>query len=554
MKNRLEGKLSWLLFVLFMLPAVYSTADDRHRFNLARQLSIFNSIIKELNLFYVDSIMPEKMMKKTIDGMLRSLDPYTEYYPENEDDELRMLTTGKYAGIGSIIRYHTGKKTTVIAGPYEGMPAHRAGLRSGDVIVSVDAVPVAGMSTDSVSNLLRGEPGSTLVLEIERPGKKGNMTVKIERESIALPPISYYGIIAGDVGYILLDRFTKDCVKEMRRAIVDLKKRGAASFVIDLRGNGGGLLNEAVDIVNLFVPKGECVVKTKGKIKQSNEEYRTRKEPVDSASPVAVLVDGQTASASEIVAGALQDLDRAVVVGSRTFGKGLVQSTRPVNGGGHLKLTTAKYYIPSGRCVQALDYSHMIDDGRSTRIPDSLTNVFRTSAGREVRDGGGIRPDVEPKSEELSTLLFYLLQDMSLFDFATQFRQNNETVDSAEHFVVTDEVYSEFKDFLKSRGFSYDLQSTKYLADLKKIIEIEGLGEVVKGEIESLEKKLHTNLDYALAHFEKDVKNLLATEILSRYYGQTGEIVYGLREDADIKEAVGILHSPDRYRSILSPQ
>ena len=554
MKKIVNNRLSQVLFLLIMLLATQTIADDRQKFNLARQLSVFNSIVKELNLFYVDSIMPEKMMRKTIDGMLRNLDPYTVYYPEDEDEELRMMTTGKYAGIGSIIRYHTDKKTTVIAGPYEGMPAQKAGLRTGDVIISVDGVKVAGMSTDSVSNMLRGEPGSTLVLEVERPGKKGVFPVRIVRESIALPPIGYYGIIEENVGYILLDRFTKDCAKEMRRAIVDLKKQGAVSFIIDLRNNGGGLLNEAVDIVGLFVPKGELVVSTKGKIKQSNEEYKTSKEPVDKDSPVVVLVNGQSASASEILAGALQDMDRAVIVGSRTYGKGLVQSTRPVNGGGYLKLTTAKYYIPSGRCVQALDYSHMIDDGRSTRVPDSLTTVFHTAAGREVRDGGGIRPDVETKSEELSTLLYYLLQDMAIFDFATLFRVKNDTIGTAESYMVGDEVYSEFKDYLKSKGFSYDLQSVKFLADLKKIMEIEGLSELAKDEIASLEKKLQSNLDYSLIHFEKDVKDLLATEILSRYYGQKGEIIYGLREDVDIKEAVEVLRSSNRYKEILSPE
>ena len=543
----------FLLAIIAICFTATSNADDKHRLHLARQLSIYNNIVKELNLFYVDSIMPEKMINKSIDAMLRNLDPYTEYYPEEKNEELKMMTTGKYAGIGSVIRYHTDKKTTVIAEPYESMPAYKAGLRAGDLILSVNGIDVKEMSTDSVSDLLRGEPGTPLTLEIERPGKKGKMNVTLERASIALPPIAYYGIQEGNVGYILLESFTDDCAKKMRRAVIELKRQEAESFVIDLRGNGGGLLNEAVDIVNLFVPKGKVIVTTKGKTKQSNETYKTTSEPIDTVSPIAVLVDGQTASASEIVAGSLQDLDRAVVIGSRTFGKGLVQSTRPVNYGGYLKLTTAKYYIPSGRCVQALDYSHMIDDGRTSRVPDSLTNVYHTSAGREVRDGGGIRPDVEPKPEELSTLLYYLIQDMAIFDFATEFKLKNKEIATADSFVVSDAVYTEFCEYLKKRGFTYDLQSAKMLKELKKMIEFEGFTAITKDDMEALEKKLHTNLDHSLTHFCKDVKDLVADEIIKRYYGRQGEIIYSLRQDSELKEAFTILKDSERYRKILSP-
>ena len=542
-----------LLLLVAFIPSTTVKADDKHKFQLSRQLSIFNAILKDLNLFYVDSIMPEKMMKKTIDAMLRNLDPYTVYYPKEESDELKMMTTGKYAGIGSIIRFHTDKKTTVIAEPYENMPAYKAGLRAGDLIWAINGKSIKGMSTDSVSDMLRGEPGTSLTLEIERPGKKGKTNVTIERASIALPAIPYYGIHNGDVGYILLESFTDNCAKKMRRAIIELKKAGAKSFIIDLRGNGGGLLNEAVDIVNLFVPKGKVIVTTKGKIKQANETYKTQNEPIDTVSPIAVLVNSETASASEIVAGSLQDLDRGVVIGSRTFGKGLVQSTRQVNYGGYLKLTTAKYYIPSGRCVQALDYSHMIDDGRTSRLPDSLTNVFHTAAGREVRDGGGIRPDVEPKSDELSTLLFYLIQDMAIFDFATDFRIKNDTIEGADKFTISDEVYAEFTEYLKKRGFTYDLQSAKILKDLKKMIEFEGFTTITKEEIENLEKKLHANLDHSLEHFKDDVKDIVADEIIKRYYGNKGEIIYNLREDKDLKEAFAILKDNERYRKILSP-
>ena len=542
-----------LAICVALIPFITTKADDKQRHQLARQMSIYSSIINELNLFYVDSIMPEKMMKRSIVAMLNSLDPYTVYYSEEESDELKMMTTGKYAGIGSVIRYHTTKGTTVLAQPYEDMPAHKAGLLAGDLIISIDSKPVKGMSTDSVSEMLRGEPGTKLMLEIERPGKKETIIVKLERENIALPPISYYGMLDEKTGYILLESFTEGCAKKMRMAIVGLKKKGAKSFVIDLRGNGGGLINEAVEIVNLFIPKGKTIVTTKGKTQQANEEYTAHKEPIDTECMLAILVDGHSASASEIVAGALQDLDRAVIVGSRTFGKGLVQSSRPIHGGGILKLTTAKYYIPSGRCVQALDYSHMMDEGRSSRIPDSLTNVFYTQAGREVRDGGGIRPDFEPKTEELSTLLYYLMQDMSLFDFATEYKIKNDSIAPASDFNIDDTTYSEFCEYLKSRNFSYDLRSVKMLGDLKKMIDFEGLGDIVKEELKALEDKLQADLDYSLTHFRKEIGDMLADEIVKRYYGQQGSIVYSLREDNDIKEAQRIVNDRYEYSKILKP-
>ena len=549
----MKRKIFVLLLIVATLPSIVVKADEKHKFQLSRQISIINSIIKDLNLFYVDSIMPEILINKSIDAMLSNLDPYTLYYPANKADELKMMTTGKYAGIGSVIRFHTDKKTTVLSEPYEGMPAQKAGLKAGDAIISIDGIDVKGMSTDSVSDKLRGEPGTTLTIEYERPGKKGTSKVKLQRESIALPAIPYYGLQKDNVGYIQLNSFTDGCAKDMRRAIIDLKKQGATAFIIDLRSNGGGLLNEAVDIVNLFVPKDKIIVTTKGKIKQSNEVYKTQKAPIDTTSPIVILVDGQTASASEIVAGALQDLDRAVIIGSRTFGKGLVQSTREVTGGGYLKITTAKYYTPSGRCVQALDYSHVIDQGKTSRIPDSLTNVFYTEAGREVRDGGGVRPDIEPKSEELSTLLFYLMQDMAVFDYATEYAIKNSTIASADTFELSDEDYDEFKRLLKSRNFSYDLISVKVLKDLKQAVEFEGFSGIVKEEIESLERKLQTNLDHSLTHFEKEIRKIIADEIIHRYYGQKGRIIYNLREDTDIEEAFKILENEKEYRNILSP-
>lgn len=555
-KTTVMRRKSTILLLPFSIIAVcllLSFSNDRRKFQLSQQLNIFNSIIKELDLFYVDTIMPEKIIGHGIDAMLSDLDPYTVYYSEKEADELKMMITGKYAGIGSVIRFHTVKNTTVIADPYEDMPAAKAGLKAGDAILSINGTDIHGMSTDSVSNMLRGEPGTKLTLVIERPGVKKPITVNIERASIAMPPIPYYGIQHDSIGYIQLNSFTENCSKDMRRAIIDLKGRGATSFIIDLRGNGGGSLQESVNIVNLFIPKGKTIVTTKGKTKNANEEYKTTREPLDTESPLIILVDGQTASASEILAGSLQDFDRAVIVGSRTYGKGLVQSTRSLPGNGYLKLTTAKYYIPSGRCVQALDYSHRSNDGRAQRIPDSLTNIFYTAAGREVRDGGGIRPDVQPKGEELSTLLLYLMQDMTIFDFATEYRLQHDSIAPAHTFELDNQSYAQFTKMLKASGFNYDMQSSRILKDLKDMIKFEGYADITKDEIAALESKLQHNLDHSLTHFSKHVKQLIGDEIIKRYYGQKGEIAYGLRDDADLEESYLILNDRARYNSLLAP-
>ena len=552
----MKKKSSYIIILpiaVIMILALSAFNSDWHKFQLSQQLRIFNSIIKELDLFYVDTITPEKLITNGIDAMLSNLDPYTVYYSEKDADDLKMMITGKYAGIGSVIRYHTDKKTTVIADPYDNMPAAKAGLRIGDELLYIDGVDVRGMTTDSVSNMLRGEAGSKLTVVIKRPGEKKERTITIERDNISLPAIPYYGILRDGIGYINLNSFTEKCSKDMRRAIISLKNNGATSFIIDLRGNGGGSLQESVSIVNLFIEKGKTIVTTKGKTKQVNEEYKTTREPLDTVSPIIVLVDGQTASAAEILAGSLQDLDRAVVVGSRTYGKGLVQSTRSLPGNGYLKLTTSKYYIPSGRCVQALDYSYREQNGTVKRIPDSLTNVFYTEAGREVRDGGGIRPDVEPKAEELSTLLFYLIQDMAIFDYATEYRCKYDSIAPADKYEISDDDYEIFKNELIKSGFSYDMQSNKLLKQLKEMIKFEGYEDITKDEIAALEKKLQHNLEYALAHFAKHVKILLNSEIVKRYYGQEGETIYNLRNDTEIEECCNILKDKDIYSNILSP-
>ena len=549
-KSRILFILPIALFITFCFSAF---KRDNHNFELSKQLNIFNTLVKEIDLFYVDTIMPEKVIKEGIDAMLSKLDPYTTYYNEEGSNELKMMITGKYAGIGSLIRFREKENTTVIAEPYDNMPAAKAGLQIGDLIQSINGVSVIGMSSDSVSNMLRGEAGTKLSIVVKRPGEKELVTIKLVRENIALPALPYYGIVRDSIGYLQLESFTDGCSKEMRRAIIDLKNKGAHSYIIDLRSNGGGSLMEAIEIVNLFVPKGLNIVETKGKIKRSNEIYKTTREPIDTVSPLIVLVDGQTASAAEIVSGSLQDLDRAVIIGTRTYGKGLVQVTRELPYNGYLKVTTSKYYIPSGRCIQAIDYSHRNADGSVARTPDSLTNVFHTAAGREVRDGGGIQPDIEPKGEKLTTLLFSLVQDMSIFDFATEYKLKHPTIAPAETFELSDEDYEAFKNFLKSSGFSYDKESYKSLIKFKMVLELEGYTDATKQEIEKLEKVLQHNLDHDLTFFAKDVKRFLSDEIITRYYSQKGGIVYALRGDTGMEESFKLLADREKYNKILQP-
>ncbi|MBE6303069.1 MAG: PDZ domain-containing protein [Bacteroidales bacterium] len=549
-----KNKIALILSIATIAVLFFSAFKrDNHNFELSKQLSIFNNLVKEIDLFYVDTIAPENIIKTGIDAMLAKLDPYTAYYTEEGSEELKMMITGKYAGIGSLIRFHDKKNTTVIAEPYDNMPAAKAGLQIGDLIQSINGIKVTGMSSDSVSNMLRGEAGTKLTIEVERPGTKEPITIKVERENITLPVIPYYGILKDSVGYLQLESFPEGCAKEMRRALIDMKNKGASSYIIDLRSNGGGSLAEAIDIVNLFVPKGLSIVETKGKIKRSNETYKTTREPIDTVSPLIVLVDGQTASAAEIVSGSLQDLDRAVIIGSRTYGKGLVQVTRELPYNGYLKVTTSKYYIPSGRCIQAIDYSHRSANGEVSRTPDSLTNIFHTAAGREVRDGGGISPDIKTKGEKLTTLLYHLVQDMAIFDYATDYKLEHPSIASAETFNLSDEDYETFKNYLKSTGFSYDKESYKTLKQLKKMLELEGYTEATKEEVKKMESILQHNLDHDLDFFAKDVKRLIADEIIKRYYSQQGSIVYALRDDADIAESLKLFKDSKKYKEILQP-
>ena len=547
-------------FIVMLGMGMTSFKEDDRNFQISKNLDIFNSIFKELDMFYVDTVNAEKMIQTVVEGMLSLTDPYTEYYPEEEVSSLKEMTTGKYGGIGAAIRYYEAKDRIAVVEPTEGMPAAEAGVKAGDIILSVGGKEMVRGDmkpqefSSKVSEALRGEPGTSFVLKVLRPLKNDStvMEFKITRKNIRTNPVPYYGMVKDSIGYLALSSFTENSAKDFKKAFIELKQKGAKSLIIDLRDNGGGSLSEAVDIVNLYVPKGQEIVVTKGKVRQAQGSYKTQNEPVDTQIPLAVLVNGATASASEIVSGSLQDLDRAVVIGSRTFGKGLVQTIRPLPYNGTLKVTTSKYYIPSGRCIQAIDYAKKNADGSVARTPDSLTTVFHTAAGREVRDGGGIRPDIEVKGDKIPNIVFYLMNDDLIFDYATQYCWDHPTLASVDDFKLTDADYEAFKKLVKSRNFTYDRQSEKMLKSLKEIAEFEGYMTEAAEEFKALEKKLNHNLDRDLDYFAKPIKEYISQEIVTRYFYQRGAAMERLKDDTDLEEAIKILQNPVRYREILS--
>lgn len=544
-----------LLGLMAMMPV---RAQSEHAFEVAKNLDIFNTLYRQLDIFYVDTLEADKLMRIGINAMLEELDPYTVYYPEEDMGDLKMMTTGKYGGIGSVIRMRKDS-TVIVAEPYAGMPAAEVGLQIGDVMLKIDDKDLKGMSTSEVSDLLRGEPGTTFVLRIQRPGEKKPRDIKITRRNIKVSAIPYYGLM-GDVGYINLTQFTEGCAKDVRKAIISLKEKGATSIIIDLRMNGGGLLSEAVDIVNLFVPKDIKIVETKGKLLAANSTYSTRNEPLDLDIPLAVLVDGRTASAAEILSGALQDLDRAVVIGNKTFGKGLVQSPRELPYNGSLKLTTAKYYIPSGRCIQAIDYKQRRKDaeiyrttGKKAEAKDSLASqpIFHTAGGREVREGNGIMPDVEVKHDTLANVVYYLSVDDVLTDWGTEYFRKHPTIPAVKDFVITDDDYASLKRMAKDRDFKYDRLSEKRLEDLKKTAKFEDYYEDAKSEFEALEKKLAHNLDRDMDKHQKDIRRIMAQEVVKRYYYQAGAVEESLKGDEDLEKAIELLNNESEYNKIL---
>lgn len=541
-------------FVAIFSCCTVSAASKNEKAAIMRNLDIFNSIYKELQVFYVDSIDAEKSINTAIGAMLNDIDPYTEYIPAKDQDSFLSMTSGEYGGIGSYITERNGK--VYISEPFENSPAHKAGLRAGDHIVKINNDTTAGWTSSKVSENLKGQAGTSLRIEVKRPYVVDSMlTFDIVREKIQVSAVPYYGVIKDNIGYIYLTSFTETAAKEVSDALIDLKKDPRVkSIILDLRGNGGGLLESAVKIVGLFVPKNTEVLRTRGKGHLSEKVYKTTSKPVDTEIPLAVFIDGGSASSSEITAGALQDLDRAVIIGSRSYGKGLVQSTRQLPYDGLLKVTIAKYYIPSGRLIQAIDYSHRNPDGSVARIPDSLTNLFKTKHGREVRDGGGITPDVKIEWDKMNRLTYNIIRDLWAFNYANRFYATTPSIASAEEFVITDSIFNDFKKFIDPDKFQYDKVCETMLGELRKTAEAEGyMNDETKAQFDALEGLLRHNLDKDLDNNRKAINEILSDEIVGRYYYQKGQVIDNLKYDEALDRAAAILNDPQAYRKILSP-
>ena len=547
-----KTKKAGIVFVGILVFAIgfYSFTQDNKNFQIAKNLDIYYTLFRELNLFYVDDVEPNKLVKTSIDKMLESLDPYTNFIPEDDVEDFRFMTTGEYAGIGALISKQNGK--IVIAEPYEGFPAQKSGLRAGDILLEVAGKSTEKLSTEDVSSLLKGPAKKPVLVKIQRYGQKKPMDIEIIREKIQIDPVPYYGMLDKETGYIRLSNFTVDCTERVKMAFIELKeKQGAKSLVLDLRSNPGGLLMEAVRISNLFIPKGQEIVSTKGKVKQWDKVYYATENPIDTLMPIAVMVNRGSASASEIVAGAIQDLDRGMIIGTRTFGKGLVQTTRDLSYNSKLKITTAKYYIPSGRCIQALDYTHRNEDGSVGAVPDSLITKYTTKKGRIVFDGGGVAPDITINDDALSNLSINLITKSVVFDYATIFNSKFDKIASPEEFIITPEVYSDFVQYVKDQNFEYESKTEKELQSLLEVAKKEKYYDISKDEFEKLKEKLGHNIDQDFDHFKDEVSELLTDEIISRYYYQKGAIKASLRDDSGVKKAIEILRKPDGYAAIF---
>lgn len=548
--------LSCILLSVLGLAPVHAQRKD-HNFDVAKNLEVLNTIYKQLDMMYVDTLDANEVLGTGIEAMLRSLDPYTVYYPEDKVRDLKSMITGNMgAGIGSLIRYNSQIRNVVIDEPYAGMPAAEAGLKKGDIVLSVDDEPMAGKDNEYVSKRLRGDAGTSFILKVKRPSTGKILKMKITRRAIVMPAVPYYGMQKDGIGYINLNSFTEGCAKEVRRAFVELRNQGMKGLVLDLRGNGGGSEQEAVSIVNMFVPKGRLIVSNRGKLARVNRDYRATVEPVDTLMPIVVMVNGGTASSSEITSGALQDLDRAVILGTRTYGKGLVQMTMDVPYNGQLKLTTNKYYIPSGRCIQAINYRHA-RGGYTEHVADSLTKVFYTSRGREVRDGGGIQPDVEVKPDSLPNIAYYLseVKDSNevLLNYETDYIARHPTIAPPSEFELSDADYEEFKQRVVKSGFKYDPESEKGLEKLITIARFEGYYDEAKAEFEALEQKLKHNVAKDLDYNKEMIKQVIENDLVAAYYFQRGTVENMLRKDKQFKAAMELIGDSARYQQLLQP-
>jgi carboxyl-terminal processing protease len=533
------------------LVSFRAASDNERYFEIAKNLDIFATLFKEVNTYYVDEITPAKLVKTGIDAMLRSLDPYTNYIPEDDIEDFRTMTTGQYGGIGASVVKRNGK--AIVQSAFEGYPAQKAGLLPGDEILDINGIVLDKKSSSDISKLLKGQANSMVKLMVTRYGQDKPIQIDIALDKIHLDNVPYTGMISGDVGYFQLGSFTVDAGKEVRAAVTKLKEQGAKKIVFDIRDNPGGLLNEAVNISNLFIDKGLDVVSTKGKVTEWNKTYKALDVPLDTQVPIAIITSNRSASASEIVSGVLQDYDRAVVVGERTFGKGLVQATRPLSYNSQLKVTTAKYYIPSGRCIQEIDYAHRSEDGTLGKFPDSLRTAFKTTAGRTVYDGGGVAPDVEVNDREIADITRILLQKSYLFDYATRYRAEHATIVPARQFKLGDVDYQKFVAYLQGKNISYSTDAEKALTDLSKKVKEEKHYDDVKLELEAIRKKVTVNKANDLQRFKPEIKELLEQEIVSRYYFEKGRTEAGFDDDPNIIAAVAVLNDPNRYAALLKP-
>lgn len=538
------------LLLLVAVCNVRVAAQEDKSFEIAKNLEIFANVYKNIHQNYVEDLDPGKTMKTAIDAMLSSLDPYTNYYAESDMEDVKLQLLGQYGGIGALI--HQNGKNIYIAEPYEGLPADKAGLKAGDRIVAVNGESTEGKSNSDVSGAMRGQSGTDVTLKLERDGKVFEKT--ITRQEIKLPNVPYSGMLAGSIGYIKLNEFTQDAGKNVRDAFKLLKSENPdmKGVVLDLRGNGGGLMAEAVDIVNIFMPKGELVVETKGKVAAKNVKSYTRFAPEDTDIPVAVLIDSYSASASEIVSGSLQDFDRAVIIGGRSYGKGLVQNILPMTYNTQMKVTVSKYYIPSGRCIQAIDYSHRDENGRAIRVPDSLKTAFKTRKGRTVYDGFGIEPDVEVEPEYMSNLTVVLVQKFFIFDFATKFVKEHKSIAPPDQFEISDDIYSDFVAFLSTKEYSYSTATEKLLEELKEIAKEEKYLEAIEKDLKELEERFQNDKQGDLQKYRKEISELLKSEIMSRYYYEKGRIEGALKNDPDVLKAIEILSDKSAYSKILT--